>query len=168
MFSTSCIRQNTFLTANKARNPLTVIRTKNRHFTEPDRMYRHKLLYFAMGLDQLPLRRTAILAADSIRHRGAIGPAARGDFGGDATGFKSARRRQIVTWHRRIQYQEMHLQHLMTRHAWGLLREYPSGGGKIAGRSDTGYFGFDRLSVNRYTREKLPATPREIYERRKL
>ena len=57
---------------------------------------------------------------------------------------------------------------MMTRHVWGLLRMYPTGGAKIQGKNnDVGYLQDDNAGVHRYTRQPLPAKVHEIYERRK-
>jgi hypothetical protein len=55
------------------------------------------------------------------------------------------------------------------RHVCGLLRMYPAGGAKIAGRNgDVGYIADDNSGTHRYTRQALPAKLPEMYERRRL
>ena len=157
------LRRNTYLTRSMTTSPISVIRSGPRWWSEPDRMVRHKLLYFTLGIDQLPLRRTAVIAADVFRQH-MCRPAA---MSGDATGYKKARKAQLNTWYRRIQYQEYYLQHLFTRHAWSLLRMYPANHTKIAGKADDGYAGYDGVPYHRYNRSPLPLPAREIYERRK-
>jgi hypothetical protein len=163
MFRSTIPLANVWLTASRAATPLGVIRSGRRHWSNPERMLRFKLLYFTLGVDQLPLRRTAVIQNEQERMKHIIKARPKND----ATGYKAKRMRQIGMWYRRIQYQEYYMQHMMTRHTWGLLRMYPVGGAKIAGKADTGYFGYDSSPVHRYTREPLPATAKEIYERRK-
>lgn len=154
---------NTFLTHSVATTPITAIRTGPRWWSEPERMVKHKVMYFTLGIDQLPLRRTAVIQADMIRQR-MCKPM---PCFGDATGYKRARAAQMITWYRRIQYQEYHLQHLYTRHVWGLIRAYPGNTTKIQGKADDGYVGYDSVPFHRYNRSPLPFPAREIYERRK-
>ena len=133
-------------------------------------MIKYKTLYFTLGMDSLPLRRTAILVADKDRHRNAQSQFSLHGSANvqDVTGFQKKRIQQIAMWHRRIQYQEYYIQHMMTRHVWGLLRMYPTGGAKIAGKNgDVGYLQDDNGGVHRYTRQPLPTRVAEIYERRK-
>ena len=160
--------RNTYLTASVTRAPITVIRSGRRFWTQPERMIRQKTLYFTLGMDSQPLRRVAVLAADKERHRNAFTrPLESASSAQDVTGFQRKRAAQIIMWHRRIQYQEYYIQHLVARHVWGLLRMYPPGGAKIPGRSELGYFADDNGGVHRYARTNLPAKPLEIYERRK-
>eukprot|EP00760_Papus_ankaliazontas_P012786 PhM_4_TR1554/c0_g1_i1/m.94059 len=157
--------RNYYLRASKGASPVTQIRSGDRWWSDPERMYKQKLLYFTLGVDQLPLRRTAIIANERRRVRAV----SKAPFSGsnDPTGYRRARHRQVRQWYRRIQYQEFYLQHLFTRYAWGRTRHYPSGGGKISGITPSGVWGFDNKSFDRYSREPLPAHPREIYEPRK-
>ena len=156
--------RNTFLTHSMTAAPLTVIRTGPYHWAEPDRLVRHKLLYFTMGLDQQALRRTCVIQNDQKRWR--MCPPANPK--GDTTGYKRARAAQLVTWYRRIQYQEYYLEHLFTRYAWGLLRMYPNAYVKIPGKIDEGYAGYDSVPYHRYNRKPLAFPAAEIYERRTL
>lgn len=157
--------RNTYLTASKTTSPISMIRSST--WSDPDRMVRHKLLYFTLGLDQQALRRTAVIVADKKRLEKAEPLRSQNNVVTDPTGFKRARKFQLTTWHKRIQYQEYHLEHLFVRHVWGLLRMYPPGGAKIPGKADRGYFGYDKMSFHRYTREQLPANAQHLYERRK-
>lgn len=154
---------NTFLSHSVATPPISVIRSGPKWWSEPERMVKHKMMYFTMGIDQLPLRRTAVIQADLKRFH-MCKPAPRT---GDTTGFKRARAAQLTTWYRRIQYQEFHLQHMFTRHMWGLLQMYPGNTTKIQGKADDGYVGYDSVSFHRYNRTPLLFPAREIYERRK-
>ena len=162
--STSTLH-NTFLTSSRPMNPLSVIRSGPRFWSDPERMIRHKKLQFTLGLDQLSLRRTAVIQADKKRLSNIKWD--RIIKRTDATGYRAQRFNQMTTWYKRIQYQEYYIQHLTTRNVWGQLRMYPPGGAKIAGKADQGYFGYDSLGVHRYNREPLPAQAKEIYERRK-
>jgi hypothetical protein len=126
-------------------------------------MIKFKLLYFTLGIDQQPLRRTAVIQNDMQRLRMAK-PAPRT---GDVTGYKKARTNQLTTWYRRIQYQEFYLQHLFVRHAWGQIRVYPPNYVKIEGKADDGYAGYDAVPYHRYNRQPLVFPAKEIYERRK-
>ncbi|ORC87984.1 uncharacterized protein TM35_000192280 [Trypanosoma theileri] len=157
----SCL--NTFLTKSVAAAPITAIRTGPKWWAEPERMVRHKIMYFTLGIDQLPLRRTAIIQKDLHRFHMCKPPMRVGD----TTGYKRSRAAQLTTWYRRIQYQEYHMQHLFTRHVWGLLRVYPGNTTKIQGKADDGYVGYDSVPYHRYNRSPLPFPAREIYERRK-
>ena len=154
---------NTYLTGAKAPHPLAVIHSGAKHWTNPMRLVRFKILYFTLGLDQLPLRRTAVIASDNYK----LSKVRRYAPFGDTSGFKRARYHQMSTWMKRIQYQEYYMQHLMIRHVWGLLRKYPPNGTKIAGKADTGYFGYGKHGIHDYTREPLPATAIEMYPRRR-
>lgn len=167
MYRRTPLLANQWLTMAKAAPPVSVIRSGRRHWVEPERMVRMKLMYFTLGIDQLPLRRTAVIhkEADLFKKCPSV---AQKSSAYDSTGYKMRRHKQMMMWYRRIQYQEYYLQHMFTRHTWGLLRMYPTGGAKIAGKADTGYAGYDYLPYHRYTREPLPAHAREIYDRRKL
>lgn len=156
--------RNTFLTSSVATTPLVGIRSAQRWWAEPERMVKHKVMYFTMGIDQLPLRRTAVIQSDFYRFQKCRSM----PRGKDSTGFKQARSQQLRMWYRRIQYQEYHLQHLFVRHMWGLLRMYPGNTTKIQGKADDGYVGYDSVPFHRYNRTPLPFPAREIYERRKL
>jgi hypothetical protein len=159
------VARNTFLTSGLSVPPISEIRSGPRHWSDPDRMVRMKLMYFTMGLDQQALRRTAVIQADKKRFVRSphVGGGAR-----DPTGFQRARTRQMLTWHKRIQYQELLMQHMFVRQTWGLLRKYPVGGAKIDGVVNTPYFGYDKQKLNRYTREPLPAEATLLYPKRKL
>ena len=163
MFKLTTICRNTFLTHSMTTTPITAIRSGAYWWADPDRMLRHKLMYFTMGIDQQPLRRTAIIQTDRRRWKMCSGPRRSAD----ATGYKRARYQQQMTWHRRIQYQEYYLQHLFTRHTFGLLRMYPPNLAKIQGKADDGYAGYDSMPIHRYNRQPLAFPAREIYERRK-
>lgn len=163
MLQSTCVLHNTFLTHSVATPPISVIRSGPKWWSEPERMVKHKIMYFTMGIDQLPLRRTAVIQTELKRFH-MCRPAPRA---GDTTGFKRARASQLTTWYRRIQYQEYHLQHLFTRHMWGLLRMYPGNMTKIQGKADDGYVGYDSVPYHRYNRTPLPFPAREIYERRR-
>ncbi len=165
MLRSSGWQLNRFLTAAKSMSPVGVIRTGRNSWTQPERLIKYKMLYYTLGLDAQPLMRTCVLAAEKERMR--FVPLRFPSQRQDPTGYRRARMRQLGMWYRRIQYQEYYLQHVFTRHAWGLLRMYPPGGAKIAGKADNGYFGYDSLPLHRYTREPLPAQAQEIYERRK-
>jgi hypothetical protein len=129
-------------------------------------MVKMKLMYFTMGLDQQALRRTAVIQAD--KHRFHLFRTTKAALA-DPTGFKRSRTRQILQWHRRIQYQEYFMQHLFTRETWRVLRKYPVGGAKIDGVANQPYFGYHfHGGLNPYTREALPAEAKELYARRKL
>ncbi|CCW61971.1 unnamed protein product [Phytomonas sp. EM1] len=162
MFGLSIKLCNTFLTRSVAKPPITVIRSGPKWWSDPERMVKHKLLYFTMGIDQLPLRRTAVIQNEQFRFH-MCRPSPRIN---DATGYKRSRSGQMKTWYRRIQYQEYHLQHLFTRHAWGLLRVYPGNTTKIQGKADDGYVGYDSVPYHRYNRSPLPFPARDIYGRR--
>lgn len=162
LHSTAACR-NTYMTRSMTTPPISVIRTGPKWWTDPDRMVRHKLMYFTLGIDQQPLRRTAVIAVDQYRQH-MCKPAMSTS---DTTGYKRARQSQMTTWYRRIQYQEYYLQHMFTRHVWGLLRMYPANHTKIAGKADDGYAGYDSVPFHRYNRTPLPFPAREIYERRK-
>lgn len=164
MLQRSIVVLNAFLTKTRAHHPLNVIRSGPKYWSDPERLYQYKLLYFAMGVDQQPLRRTAVLLGDKHRLQTT---SFLTKVKKDPTGFERARAKQTTLWHRRMQYQEYYMQHLMTRHAWGLLRMYPPGGGKIAGKVDDGYFGYDDVPYHRYNRQPLPFPAKEIYEPRK-
>jgi hypothetical protein len=163
MLRTTCGLRNTYLTHSQASAPITVIRSGPKFWSQPERMVRYKLLYYTLGIDQLPLRRTAVIAADRARQM-KCKPIL---FGGDATGYKKSRHAQLQTWYRRIQYQEYYLQHLFTRHAWSLLRMYPANHTKLAGKADDGYTGYDAVPYHRYNRSPSAFPARELYERRK-
>lgn len=167
MFRSTAVCANTYLTASKGSAPITVIRSE--FWRDPSRLVRYKMLYFTLGLDSQALRRTAVIVADKKRLKNAD---PKKNVTGqtktlDPTGFRRARAMQLQTWHRRVQYQEYYLQHMFTRHVWGLLRMYPPGGAKIAGIADKGYFGYDKMGHHRYTREPLPAYAAHLYERRR-
>lgn len=163
MLRQTTLLQNTYLTRSMTTPPISVIRTGPRWWSNPERLVRHKLLYFTLGIDQMALRRTAVIATDQFRQRMCKPPPRMGD----STGYKRARSAQLTTWYRRIQYQEYYLQHLFTRHAWGLIRAYPANTTKIAGRADDGYVGYDSVPYHRYNRMPLPFPAKEVYERRK-
>ena len=166
MFRATAVRHNYYLRASKQTNPLAQIRSGPRWWTKPERLLQHKLLYFTLGVDTLPLRRVGIIRAE--RRRMAMSPHVHFTANNDPTGYRRQRVRQVALWYKRCQYQEFWLQHLYTRFAWGKTGYYPSGGGKIAGASETGVWGYDvQSNKDRYTREPLPAVAREIYERRK-
>jgi hypothetical protein len=165
MLRSSASLRNTFLTSSRPINPISTIRSGPRWWSDPERMVRHKVLQFTLGLDQLALRRTAVIQADKKRLSNVKWD--RVIKKTDATRYRTQRFAQMSTWYKRIQYQEYYIQHLTTRHMWGQLRMYPSGGAKIAGKADQGYFGYDSLAVNRYNREPLPAAAKELYPRRK-
>lgn len=154
--------RNTFLTHSMATAPISVIRTGPKYWSDPERLVKHKLLYFTLGIDQQPLRRTAVIQNDLKRFH-MCRPAPRV---GDTTGYKKARSAQLTTWYRRIQYQEYYMQHLFTRHMWSLLRMYPGQMTKIAGKADDGYAGYDSVPFHRYNRAPLPFPAKEMYERR--
>jgi hypothetical protein len=167
MFRADSIRLNRYLLpASQHTAPRREIRSPT--WTDnPQRLVKYKKLYFTMGLDQQALRRTALLNAETQRTRYSI--AVEDVDKGDPTGFKRARRKQLVQWRLRMNYQEYHLQHLFTRHIWGLLRKYPSGGAKIAGVADKGYFSYDFWKTDhRFTGEPLPASAKELYPKRRL
>ena len=84
-------------------------------WTDPWRMLEHKVLYFTLGLDSLPIRRTATIANEKRRVR-AIGSAPFSSAT-DPNGYRRARYRQAQQWYKRIQYQEFYLQHLSKRFA---------------------------------------------------
>ncbi|KEG05250.1 hypothetical protein DQ04_24631000 [Trypanosoma grayi] len=163
MLGTTKVCRNTFLTRSVATPPISVIRTGPKWWADPERMVRQKLMYFTLGIDQLPLRRTAVIQKDLHRFHMCKPPMRIGD----TTGYKRSRAAQLNTWYRRIQYQEYHLQHLFTRHVWGLTRAYPGNTTKIQGKADDGYVGYDSVPFHRYNRSPLPFPAREIYERRK-
>ncbi|AYU78821.1 mitoribosomal protein mS72 [Leishmania donovani] len=163
MLRQTAAQLNTYLTRSVATPPISVIRTGPKWWAEPERMVKHKVMYFTMGIDQLPLRRTAVIQNDLKRFHMCKPPPRVGD----ATGYKRSRGAQLTTWYRRIQYQEYHLQHLFVRHMWGLLRMYPGNTTKIQGKADDGYVGYDSVHFHRYNRSPLPFPAREIYERRK-
>lgn len=168
MFRHTLPAHNIYLTHANARSPISVIRSGRRFWSQPDRMMRYKVLYFTLGMDAAPLRRTSVIVADKERLRNASARTIPSATKADMTGFQRKRVQQMVMWHKRMQYQEFYMQHMMTRHVWGLLRMYPSGGGKIAGKNgDVGYFADDNTGVHRFTRALLPAKIPEIYERRK-
>ena len=148
----------------KTHAPITEIRNLE-HWGDPHRLIKYKKLYFTLGLDSQPLRRSAVITGEKRRTRNTFIERVRGS---DPTGFDKARRTQIRLWKRRMHYQEYYLQHLFTRHVWGLLRTYPVGGAKIAGFADRGYFGYDqRVPIHRYTHQPLPANAAHLYPRRK-
>ena len=164
MLRRTLVSSNTFLTHAQSTTPIAEIRTGPRFWSDPDRMVRMKLMYFSLGLDQASLRRTAVIQTDKYRMRHMTNSKSR-----DPTGFAMARTRQILTWHKRLQYQELLMQHVFVRQSWRLLRKYPVGGAKIDGVAPQPYFGYDwKPAVNRYTREPLPADAKEIYPRRRL
>lgn len=166
MLRRTAICQNTQLTWSKATPPSRIIKNTE-WFDDPERLYRYKLMYFALGLDQLPLRRAAVLAAEAERVQRAELDNKLMIKKNDLTGFTLAQRRQMMTWHNRMKYQEWYLEHLHMRHVWAMLRKYPTGGAKIAGVAEQPYFGYD-YNVNRFTRERNPANARELYPRRRL
>ena len=157
------VAANTFLTWAKPRTPIQVIHSGTRHWSDPDRLVRMKLMYYNLGLDQQALRRTAVIQADKAR----FSRAPPRNVGGDPSGFGKARVRQMLQWHRRLQYQEFFLQHALVRQSWRVLRKYPVGGAKIEGAVGTPYFGYPH-KLNKYTREPLPAEATELYPRRSL
>jgi hypothetical protein len=168
MFSPTCISQNTFLTHSITKAPISVIRSGKKFWSASERLIQYKTLYFTLGMDSLPLRRVAIIAADKERHRHANFALHGSGNRSDVTGFQKKRVQQISMWHRRIGYQEYYIQHMMTRHVWGLLKMYPSGGAKISGKNgDMGYLQDDNDGIHRYSRQPLPAKVAEIYDRRK-
>jgi len=162
MLRLSRCRCNTYITHSLAVAPITAIRSTTRWWSDPERMVKYKTLYFTLGIDQLPLRRTALIQNEYLRTR--MCPTS--PIGGDKTGYKRARAMQLNMWYRRIQYQEYFLQHLYTRHVWGLTRVYPNNYVKITGKADDGYAGYDAVPYHRYNRQPLPMPAREIYDRR--
>ena len=164
MFRCTLISCNKFLSTPSVSAPATIIRSKG--WKNPGRLVRQKMLFFSFGLDQQALRRTAVIVSDRERTRAAM-PETDNIARQDSTGFKRSRDRQLQLWRRRIQYQEWYLEHMFTRHAWGLLRKYPPGGTKILGKADDGYFGYGH-SFHQYNGTPLPYPAREVYERRKL
>eukprot|EP00759_Apiculatamorpha_spiralis_P044556 PhF_6_TR41536/c0_g1_i2/m.62923 len=163
MLRSTPVTLNYYLRSAKIKNPSTQIRTGASWWSDPERMLQHKLLYFTLGVDSLPLRRVAVIRAERDRMR--MTPGIPNNSVTDPTGYKRARRRQINLWYRRIQYQEFWLQHIYTRFVWGKTGYYPTGGGKIAGVAETGVWGYDHSALERYSREPLPAQAKEIYER---
>jgi hypothetical protein len=168
MLRRTLVHRNTFLTPARAQPPVTEIRSGPRHWSDPDRMLRMKMMYFTMGLDQQALRRTAVIQNDRARFKFVKMHLSPGK-GRDPTGFREARTRQIVTWHKRIQYQEYLMQHMFVRQTWRVLRKYPVGGAKIDGVINTPYIGYDPLyKKHRFLREALPSEAPVLYPRRAL
>ena len=165
MLHSSSVCRNYYVSAAKIVNPSNQIHSGPRWFTEPERLLQHKILYFTLGVDTLPLRRVGIIRAERQRMR--MAPATALNSSTDPTGYRRSRITQLNLWYKRCMYQEWWLEHLYTRFAWGRCGYYPTGGGKISGVYERGVWGYDRLSIDRYSREPLPAQAREIYERRK-
>lgn len=157
------INCNTHLVRQRVVHPASVIRSGTAYWNDPERVIKNKLLFFTLGLDQQALRRSAIIARDAERQRAIP----REGFKKDVTGFRRARHRQSVMWNRRIRYQAYFLEHMFTRHAWGLIRKYPSMGTKIPSAAEDGYFGTSRSGMHQLTHEPLPALARTIYPPRK-
>lgn len=85
--------RNTFLTRSVATPPVSVIRTGPKWWAEPVRMVRQKLMFFTLGVDQLPLRRTAVIQKDLYRCHMCRPPVRIGD----TTGHKCSRAAQLTT-----------------------------------------------------------------------
>eukprot|EP00758_Cryptobia_borreli_P000541 Tbor_TRINITY_DN1194_c0_g1::TRINITY_DN1194_c0_g1_i1::g.15552::m.15552 len=154
---------NTYLGRQSIASPISVIRSKDKYWTDPERLIKHKIMYFLLGVDQQPLRRTSVVIKD--REHRLMSP--RESFKKDITGFRRARDKQTQMWLRRMQYQEYLIQHIFTRHTWGLLRKYPPNGAKIKDVVDDGYFGETPNGLHHYTRQPLPFPHRQIYPPRK-
>ena len=164
MLRQTCALHNIYTTYHKAQQPNIIVKNHD-YFHDPQRLYKYKLLYFSMGLDHLPLRRRAVIAAENHRiRRAAVQTLKRTN---DPTGFAKAQHMQNWTWQLRMKYQEWYLQHLHTRHAWAMLRKYPVGGAKISGVIESPYFGYD-MNNHRWSREAMPATAKEHYPRRRI
>ena len=166
MLRRTALRGNPYLTWHKAQQPNAIVRNHD-FWHDPQRMYKAKLLHFALGVDQLALRRTAVMAAENHRIRRAAVQTLKWTSKNDPTGFAKAQNMQTMQWHYRMRYQEWYLQHLHLRHAWAMLRKYPVGGAKIAGVTDTPYFGYDN-AANRFTREAQGASAKVLYPRRRI
>jgi hypothetical protein len=169
MLRSTLTTHNVYLTAAIAKSPATVIRSGRRFWSSYERLVQYKTLYFTLGMDAQPLRRTAVIIADkqrikNARHYGPFKASGRSD----TTGFNRKRLLSMLTWHKRMQYQEYYMQHMMTRHVWGVLRMYPTGGAKIAGKNgDVGYMFDDNGGVHRYTRQLHPTMPPLLYDKRR-
>jgi hypothetical protein len=162
MRRTACLRCNPYAGWSPAEPSHRAAMSGQDWMRSPERMLQAKLMYFHLGLDQLPLRRVAVLGHDKDRLRNAIMTKDH-----DQTGYRRARASQMTLWHRRMHYQEYHLQHLYTRYLWRLLRYVPSEGAKIPGGPETGYWGAPMCGLNLVTKESLPLPPIEPHPRRK-
>ena len=156
---------NQYLASPRIVNPSNQIHSGARWFTDPERLLQHKILYFYLGVDSLPLRRVGIIRTERARMH--MVPTQKFSASNDPTGYRRSRFTQMSLWYKRCMYQEWWLQHLYTRFAWGKCRQYPCNGGKIHGVFENGVWGYDKVTVERYSRQPLPAQAREIYERRK-
>ncbi|KNH09344.1 hypothetical protein XU18_0029 [Perkinsela sp. CCAP 1560/4] len=165
MYTRSQRLLNQYLGSPRIVNPSNQIHSGPKWFTDPERLLQHKLLYYYMGVDSLPLRRLGIIRAERSRIR--MAPRQKFSSSNDPTGYRRSRFAQLSLWYKRCMYQEWWLQHLYTRFAWGRCRHYPCDGGKIHGISGNGVWGYDKVNVERYSRHPLPAQAKEIYERRK-
>lgn len=163
MLRSSTVLHNTYFGRSAVTSPVATIRSGPKFFTDPERMIKQKLLYFTLGLDQQPLRRVAVVAAENMRQ--VASP--RNSSKRDVTGFRMARGRQTTMWYRRMKYQEYYLQHMFTRYAWSVTRAYPGNGVKLPTVAEDGYYGYNAVGVHSISRQALPLPARPLYEPRK-
>ena len=156
---------NQYMGSPRIVNPINQIHSGPRWFSDPERLLQHKMLYFYLGVDTLPIRRVSIIQNET--HKMRMVPTQKFSASNDPTGYRRSRLAQMKLWYKRCMYQEWWLQHLYTRFAWGKCRFYPTNGGKIHGVHESGVWGYDKVNVERYSRQPLSAEAREIYDRRK-